>query len=56
MDSFQPDTVRRLVQFMYTGDYDDHEDEHEAPDQDTCVCNSDEIEEGKTLDSRWFRN
>ena len=49
MDNFQPDTVRRLVQFMYTGDYDDHEDEHEAPN--TCVGNSDEIEEGRTLGS-----
>ena len=51
MNNFQPDTVRRLVQFMYTGDYSDHEDEHEAPYQNTCVGNSDEIEEGRTLDS-----
>ena len=34
---------------MYTGDYDDHEDEHEA--LNTCVGNSDEIEEGRTLGS-----
>ena len=39
---------------MYTGDYDDHEDKHEAPDQNTCVGKSDEIEEGRTLDSNWL--
>ena len=49
MDHFQPKTVRRLVQFLYNGDYDDHEDEHEAPDQNTC--NGDEIEEGRKVDS-----
>jgi len=40
MDSFQPETVRQLVQYMYTGDYDDvpeieHEASgHEAPEQE----------------------
>lgn len=26
MHNFRPDTVKRLVQFMYTGDYDDPDD------------------------------
>ncbi|KIW90258.1 uncharacterized protein Z519_08902 [Cladophialophora bantiana CBS 173.52] len=30
MDSFHPRTVKRLVQFLYTGDYDVDDDEHEA--------------------------
>jgi hypothetical protein len=50
MHGFQPGTVRRLVQFMYTGDYNEHEDNNAAPDQNAGVGNSDEVEEGKTVD------
>ena len=51
MNTFQPNTVKRLIQFMYTGDYDDHYDEHEPLGQNTDLGNSDEIEEGRTTDS-----
>ncbi len=34
MDNFQSNTVKRLVQFMYTGKYDDPEDQDEVADQD----------------------
>ena len=47
----QPLTVRRLIQAMYIRDYNDHEDkdEDEAPDQNTCAANSDEIEEARIV-------
>ncbi len=34
MDNFQHSTVKRLVQFMYTGNYDDPKDEDETVDRD----------------------
>ncbi|KJZ70529.1 hypothetical protein HIM_10073 [Hirsutella minnesotensis 3608] len=34
MHSFQPDTVKRLVQFMYTGDYDDRDPPKADPSVD----------------------
>ena len=36
---------------MYTGDYDDHKDKHEPPGRNACIGNSDEIDEGRTIDS-----
>ncbi len=46
MDNFQPSTVKRLVQFMYTGDYDDPEDnrpgalasQEATQDRPTCTA------------------
>lgn len=49
MDDFQPNTVKRMVQFMYTGDYHDSNDESEVSvaDQEACLGNNDGIEEGR---------
>ena len=49
MNNFQPNTVKRMVQFMYTGNYDDPDDEYEASlvDPKEFLENNDGIEEGR---------
>lgn len=50
MNNSRPGTVRRMVQFMYTGDYHEQEDKNAAPDQKADVGNKDDTVEGKTVD------
>lgn len=50
MDSFQPKTVKRLVQFMYTGDYDETDEyEPSAAYQNACIADGVGAEEGEIL-------
>ncbi|TAQ85562.1 hypothetical protein B7494_g6119 [Chlorociboria aeruginascens] len=54
MDSYQPSTVKRLVQFMYVGDYDDPKDDGEAlADHNTCGADDDKIEEEDLIGIRF---
>ncbi|KHO00486.1 speckle-type POZ protein-like protein [Metarhizium album ARSEF 1941] len=54
MDSFQPKTVKRLVQFMYTGDYDETDEyEPSAAYQNACIADGVGAEEAADMENKF---